>query len=227
MYRLLDAVVCFHRGAADDWRDRSSTTSASTSSLEQGDAWIFRFRFDGTVNGEPFITMRNGVAGFFTAAALAAGKGIVQTALDKKPMPGKRPADWRDLVPCKRCSLTSRTGGSALRAGDLATAFGAEFADLPLLKPMTIPGGMLRLVDRVPLIDPSGGRFGLGFVRAEFDIHPDDWFLTCHFVDDQVMPGTLCTSAACTRCASCSCGWDGSAKRARSSASRCPASIAG
>ena len=56
---------------------------------------------------------------------------------------------------------------------------------------MTIPGGMLRLVDRVPLIDPHGGRFGIGFVRAEFDIHPDDWFLTCHFVDDMVMPGTL------------------------------------
>jgi 3-hydroxymyristoyl/3-hydroxydecanoyl-(acyl carrier protein) dehydratase len=46
-------------------------------------------------------------------------------------------------------------------------------------------------VDRVPLIDPAGGRFGIGFVRAEFDIHPDDWFLTCHFVDDMVMPGTL------------------------------------
>ena len=26
---------------------------------------------------------------------------------------------------------------------------------------------------------------------AEADIHPDDWFLTCHFSDDQVMPGTL------------------------------------
>jgi 3-hydroxymyristoyl/3-hydroxydecanoyl-(acyl carrier protein) dehydratase len=50
---------------------------------------------------------------------------------------------------------------------------------------------MLRLVDRVPLIAPQGGRFGIGFVRAEFDIHPDDWFLTCHFVDDMVMPGTL------------------------------------
>ena len=26
---------------------------------------------------------------------------------------------------------------------------------------------------------------------AEADIRPDDWFLTCHFSDDQVMPGTL------------------------------------
>ena len=56
---------------------------------------------------------------------------------------------------------------------------------------MKLPGGMLRLLDRVPALDPAGGRFGLGFVRAEYDVRPDDWFLTCHFVDDQVMPGTL------------------------------------
>ena len=49
----------------------------------------------------------------------------------------------------------------------------------------------MRLVDRVVRLDPTGGRFGIGQVRAEADIHPDDWFLTCHFVDDQVMPGTL------------------------------------
>ena len=40
-------------------------------------------------------------------------------------------------------------------------------------------------------LDPRGGRFGLGMIRAEADIHPDDWFLTCHFVDDMTMPGTL------------------------------------
>jgi 3-hydroxymyristoyl/3-hydroxydecanoyl-(acyl carrier protein) dehydratase len=47
------------------------------------------------------------------------------------------------------------------------------------------------LLDRVPHIDLRGGRFGLGLIRGELDIHPDDWFLTCHFVDDPVMPGTL------------------------------------
>ena len=50
---------------------------------------------------------------------------------------------------------------------------------------------MLKLVDRVTMLDPEGGRFGVGLIRAEADIHPDDWFLTCHFVDDMVMPGTL------------------------------------
>ena len=28
-------------------------------------------------------------------------------------------------------------------------------------------------------------------IRAEADIHPGDWFMVCHFVDDHVMPGTL------------------------------------
>ncbi|HVS34459.1 MAG TPA: hypothetical protein VMS17_02690, partial [Gemmataceae bacterium] len=35
------------------------------------------------------------------------------------------------------------------------------------------------------------GRFGIGQIRAEADVDPAAWFLTCHFVDDQVMPGTL------------------------------------
>ena len=49
----------------------------------------------------------------------------------------------------------------------------------------------MRLVDRVPAFDPEGGRYGLGIIRAEADIDPEAWFLTCHFMDDMVMPGTL------------------------------------
>jgi 3-hydroxymyristoyl/3-hydroxydecanoyl-(acyl carrier protein) dehydratase len=49
----------------------------------------------------------------------------------------------------------------------------------------------MKLVDRVTHLDPRGGRFGVGLIRAEADVRPDAWFLTCHFVDDMVMPGTL------------------------------------
>ena len=189
VYRLLDAVVSFHRPLPkvgetvvyDIHIDRF---------VKQGDSWLFHFWFDGTVNGEKFITMRSGVAGFFTAEALAAGKGVVQTTLDKREQPGKKPDDWRDLVPLEPSALDA-SQVDALRAGDLVRAFGAHFARLNVARPATIPGGKLRLVDRVPLIDPRGGRFGIGFVRAEFDIDPKAWFLTCHFVDDMVMPGTL------------------------------------
>jgi acyl transferase domain-containing protein/3-hydroxymyristoyl/3-hydroxydecanoyl-(acyl carrier protein) dehydratase len=189
VYRLLDAVVSFHRGLPRVG-EAATYDIRIDEFVNQGGSWLFRFRFDGTVNGEPFITMRNGVAGFFTAEALAAGKGIVQTTLDRQQLPGKKPADWTDLVAQEVCSLDAEQV-EALRAGNLVGAFGPPFAAARLARPMPLPGEMLRLVDRIPLLDPAGGRFGIGFVRGEFDIHPTDWFLTCHFVDDRVMPGTL------------------------------------
>ena len=189
VYRLIDAVVTFHRGLP-----RVGETIKYDIHIDefipQGDAWLFRFRFESTVNGEPLLSMASGVAGFFTAEALASGRGIVHTKLDRQPMPGTKPTDWEELVPVTGCSL-GPTEVAALRRGDLEGAFGPDFAAVNLRSPMKLPGGMLRLLDRVPVIDPAGGRFGIGFVRAEYDVHPDDWFLTCHFVDDQVMPGTL------------------------------------
>jgi 3-oxoacyl-(acyl-carrier-protein) synthase/3-hydroxymyristoyl/3-hydroxydecanoyl-(acyl carrier protein) dehydratase len=189
VYRLLDAVVTFHRGLPQVG-ETIRYDIAIDEFVQQGGAWLFRFRFDGTIGGQPYITMRHGTAGFFTPAALAAGKGIVQTALDRQARPGKRPADWRELAPLEPASLDEQQL-SALRRGELAAAFGPAFADLGLRHPRTLPDGPLRLLDRVPHIDLRGGRFGLGLIRGELDIHPDDWFLTCHFVDDPVMPGTL------------------------------------
>jgi len=189
VYRLIDAVVTFHR-ALPKVGDTILYDIHIDQFVKQAGSWLFRFRFESTVNGEPLLSMTHGVAGFFTNEVLNGGQGIVHTKLDKMPMPGKKPADWRDLVPLASGSLGTREV-DALRRGDLATAFGPDFGRANLKSPMKLPGGMLRLVDRFPLLDPKGGRFGLGFVRAEYDIHPQDWFLTCHFVDDQVMPGTL------------------------------------
>ncbi|NUN52471.1 MAG: type I polyketide synthase, partial [Planctomycetaceae bacterium] len=73
----------------------------------------------------------------------------------------------------------------------LAAAFGPPFDGLPLREPARLPGGRMALVHRITECDPRGGPEGLGFVRGEADVRPDDWFLTCHFTDDRVMPGTL------------------------------------
>jgi acyl transferase domain-containing protein/3-hydroxymyristoyl/3-hydroxydecanoyl-(acyl carrier protein) dehydratase len=189
VYRLLDAVVIFHRGLPEAGAVIHYDIRIERF-FRQGDTHLFRFSFEGTVNGEPLLTMRDGCAGFFTAAELAAGRGVVQTELDRRPRPGIRPDDWRDLVPMQPESY-DEARIEALRRGDLADCFGPIFANLPLRQPATLPGGRMRLVHRVPSLDPRGGRFGLGQIRAEADIHPDDWFLTCHFVDDRVMPGTL------------------------------------
>jgi acyl transferase domain-containing protein/3-hydroxymyristoyl/3-hydroxydecanoyl-(acyl carrier protein) dehydratase len=189
MYRLLDARVRFHRGlpAAGEVIRYDIRIDHF---FRQGDAWLFRFGFEATVNGAPLLTMTEGCAGFFSNEALAAGKGVVRTALDSQPMPGKRAADWEEFT---HGALESYSGAQldALRAGDLAGCFGVAFAGLPLARPHTLPGGRMQLVHRIARLDPGGGRFGLGLIVGEADIRPDDWFLTCHFVDDRVMPGTL------------------------------------
>ncbi|MGK2906239.1 MAG: beta-ketoacyl synthase N-terminal-like domain-containing protein, partial [Desulfuromonadales bacterium] len=189
VYRLLDAVVTFHRGLPVPG-DVIRYDIRIEHFFRQGQTYLFRFNFEGTVNGEPLLSMQNGCAGFFSEQELAAGKGVVHTRLDLLPQPGVRPDDWRDLAPMAVESY-DEAQVNALYAGDLGSAFGAAFSRLDLAKPYTLPGGYLKLVDRVIELDPQGGRYGLGQIRAEMDIHADDWFLTCHFCDDNVMPGTL------------------------------------
>jgi len=200
-YRLLDAVVTFHRELPQPGRMIHYDIRINHF-FRQGQTYLFRFEFDATVDGQPLLTMREGCAGFFTEAELASGKGIVHTALDRAPRPGKRPADWIDPVP-----LTTEQYSDdqllALRRGDLAGCFGPAFSHLPLANPVTLPGlvglsanapegrSKMWLVDRILKLDPTAGKFGMGMILGELDIRPDDWFLTCHFCDDQVMPGTL------------------------------------
>jgi len=193
VYRLLDATVTFHRGlpVADEMIRYDIRI---TSFFRQGKTVLFRFQFDATVKSEPLLTMRDGCAGFFTAEELAAGKGIVPRGLDIRSRqttgvddPSGAPAP---LVPMSPTTLDERQV-DALRHGDLTTAFGSPFERLTLNNPLALPLGRMALVHRVVTLDPTGGSFQAGLIRAEADIHPDDWFMVCHFVDDRVMPGTL------------------------------------
>lgn len=188
-YRLLDAEVTFHAplpGAGSCIRYDIQILEF----FKQGDTYLFRFQFDATVNGELLLTMRKGIAGFFTQRELDAGQGVVMTTMDKQQKSGVCPQGWQPPLPMSEASY-SEEQLQALRNGDLAACFGVEFADLPLAQPATIPDGRMRLVHRITALLPRGGRFGLGQITGEADIHPDDWFLTCHFCDDMVMPGTL------------------------------------
>ncbi|MBT7950483.1 MAG: hypothetical protein HN764_02555 [Gammaproteobacteria bacterium] len=189
VYRLLDAEVCFH-GPLPHAGQIINYDIHIDNFFRQGDTWLFRFGFDGTVNGQPLITMRNGCAGFFTQAELDAGRGIVRTSLETRSVAGKRADDWSYPVAINKESYNDEQI-NALRKGDLASCFGTAFENLSLTNPAGLPGGKMTLVHRILSLEPEGGRFGLGIITGEADIHPDDWFLTCHFVDDQVMPGTL------------------------------------
>ena len=188
-YRLLDATVTFHRGLPLPGEVIRYDIRIEKF-IRQGATWLFFFQFDGTIDGQPLITMRNGCAGFFTEEEVRRSGGIILTAEDSRPLPGKVPDDWQPPVPMVR-EAYDEAGLEALRQGDLEACFGPAFKDLRLPANLRLPGGQMALIHRVLSLDPAGGRYGLGAIRAEADIHPNDWFLTCHFVDDMVMPGTL------------------------------------
>ena len=63
-YRLLDARVTFHRGLP-----RSGEVVRYDITIDkfvrQGDVYLFFFRFDGTIDGQPVLSMRGGMRGVF------------------------------------------------------------------------------------------------------------------------------------------------------------------
>jgi beta-hydroxyacyl-ACP dehydratase FabA len=61
--------------------------------------------------------------------------------------------------------------------------FGPGNAQLPL-PPML-------MVHRITEISETGGSFDKGYIRAEFDVKPDDWYFPCHFIGNPIMPGCL------------------------------------
>ena len=189
VYRLLDATVTFHRGLPVA-HEVICYDIRITSFFRQGKTILFRFQFDATLAGEPLLTMRDGCAGFFTAEELSAGKGIVPRGLDIRSRQSTGADSAAPLVPMSSTTLDERQV-DAHRHGDLAAAFGSPFDRLRLDDPLTLPEGRMALVHRVVALDPTGGFFKAGLIRAEADIHPGDWFMVCHFVDDRVMPGTL------------------------------------
>lgn len=199
VYRLLDAQIVFHRDLPtvgetiryDIHIDRF---------IRQGETWMFFFHFEGFIGDQHLISMTDGCAGFFSIGQLESGKGIVSIPEGIVPprrlgLDGNPTRAFTSIVPMAVESY-SDAQLDALRQGELEVAFGAAFAGIQLAPSLRLPGGTsrdlrMRLVDRILNLDPVGGRFGLGMILGEADIAPDAWFLTCHFSDDPVMPGTL------------------------------------
>ena len=189
VYRLLDAKITFH-GSLPEAGQTIHYDIRIEEFFRQDDTRLFRFNFEGTTNGRPLLTMKQGCAGFFTQQELDAGKGIVLTNIEKQKVQGVFTDNWKQLVAMQVESYNDEQL-AALRRGDLAGCFGEAFKNIKLTNPVGLPDGRMTLVHRILKLDPTAGRFGIGQITGEADIHPDDWFLTCHFVDDRVMPGTL------------------------------------
>jgi 3-hydroxymyristoyl/3-hydroxydecanoyl-(acyl carrier protein) dehydratase len=124
---------------------------------------IQKFTFDMMLDGESFYA-GSSTFGYFTLQALSS-----QAGLDM----GKPPAKWHEANAANLLQMPGNRGTSS--ANDSY---------------MKLPSRQLAFLDGI-IMDVHGGKYGQGYIYATNDVHPSDWFFTCHFHDDPVMPGSL------------------------------------
>ncbi|WP_437735121.1 beta-ketoacyl synthase N-terminal-like domain-containing protein [Sorangium sp. So ce1335] len=138
------------------------TTSQLTSISRSSGMIILAFRVECSVGGARVYDLET-VFGFFPKAALATQVGLPPKPEELAAL--EAPSDFEvDLRarPARYC------GGK-----------------LGLARPS------LLMIDRIDGLWPSGGRKGLGRVRAQRDVHASEWFFKAHFHGDPVQPGSL------------------------------------
>ncbi len=188
VYRLLGCDLISH-GELPQPGDTLTYDIHVDGHANQGDVRLFFFHYDCHVNGKLLVTVRNGQAGFFTEAELAASAGILWKASEATPTEGAR------LDPPTAICTRDRFSAKDLDAfvlGQARACFGPGFerAETHTRTP-AIQGGRMRLVDEVTHFDRAGGPWGRGYLRARLALKPDHWFFAGHFKNDPCMPGTL------------------------------------
>jgi 3-hydroxymyristoyl/3-hydroxydecanoyl-(acyl carrier protein) dehydratase/1-acyl-sn-glycerol-3-phosphate acyltransferase len=187
VYRLLGSEITFHASPA-----RPGETLFFDIEVErharQGDVRLFFFRSECRVGSERRISVRNGQAGFFSDEELASSGGVLWDA--ETAVPREEAQD-----PPALATIRERFGPDEVRAfaeARVRDCFGEAYALAEThVRTPRIPAGDMQLFDEVTRLDPRGGPWGRGYMRAVRRISPDDWFFEGHFKDDPCMPGTL------------------------------------
>ncbi|MFG2176013.1 beta-ketoacyl synthase N-terminal-like domain-containing protein [Streptomyces niveus] len=133
-----------------------------------GDVIIESFEVRCTADGVPVFELST-VFGYFPPSAFAHQQGLTASPEDRARLD----------EPCDRVT-------------DLTTRPARYCAGEPRL-----PGPMLLMLDRITGYWPDGGGAGLGRLRSEKDVVPDEWFFRAHFFQDPVQPGSLGVEAMC------------------------------
>ena len=188
VYRLLGCELTYHGDLprADDTLHFDIVLDGHAA---QGDVRLMFFHYDCVNAGRAQLSVRGGQAGFFTDAELAASAGCLWSPESQAIVEAPRldpPA-----VACTRRALP-RAALEAFAAGDAAACFGEGFALARThTRTPSIHAGRMLLLDRVTELAIDGGPWRRGYLRAELDIHPEQWFFAGHFKNDPCMPGTL------------------------------------
>ncbi len=188
VYRLLGCELTYHGDLprADETLHFDIVLDGHAA---QGDVRLMFFHYDCDNAGRAQLSVRGGQAGFFTDAELAASAGCLWSPESQAIVDTPRldpPA-----VECTRRALP-REALEAFAAGDAAACFGAGF-ELARTHTRTpaIHAGRMLLLDRITELAIDGGPWRRGYLRAELEIHPEQWFFAGHFKNDPCMPGTL------------------------------------
>ena len=188
VYRLLGCDLTYHAGLPRPG-DTLKYDIHIDGHANQGDVRLFFFHYDGRIDGQRRISVRNGQAGFFTDQELKDSGGILWS-----PETGEHSTTAR-LDPPRVSPSQSAFGPGQLAAyyeGRLADCFGRGYEPLHTHTRTPLGGKpALRLLDEVTHCDARGGPWGRGYLRAVTKISPDDWFFEGHFHNDPCMPGTL------------------------------------
>jgi 3-hydroxymyristoyl/3-hydroxydecanoyl-(acyl carrier protein) dehydratase len=157
-----------------DFRGKTITNkSVLVSSVAYGETILQRYTFELSIDGHLFYK-GNSSFGFFTAKALAA-----QNGLDKG---GEVPA-WY---------ITEQLKATDYMRVKLDSLYGKmKLYKAPEAKPhYRLAGDQLNLLHEL-IIAKDKGQFGKGYIHATKFVKTYDWFFTCHFYQDPVMPGSL------------------------------------
>ncbi len=190
VYRLLDCTLTF----VDDLPFEGQTLRydiSINSFVKNADNLLFFFSYRCYVEDRLVLKMDGGCAGFFTDEQLEEGNGVVYT---DKELEAKRTAPKRHFTPLLKTKKTSfnKEDLRHLINGDMEKCFEDESYYANGRNPsLCLPPEKILMIDRITSVDLTGGAYGLGYIVAEKDLHPDDWYFPCHFRDDEVLAGSL------------------------------------
>lgn len=128
--------------------------------------------------------------GFFSHEELVGARGILWDPLKNRDRIALDGPVLAPVVFCERRAF-EKEQLVALSKGRLSHCFGPQFEVSDHHRPARLPGDRLLFLDRVANVNLGGGPWGRGYLRAEADVDPDEWFFKVHFKNDPVMPGTF------------------------------------
>lgn len=191
VYRLLGCELCYH-GDMPAVGDSLRYEIHLDRHIEHNDTRLFFFHSDcfDVETGRKVLTVRNGQAGFFTDEELSKPGGIIWDAEKELADDKQRPLVRHQLSSGEQIFAEDQI--QLFSEGKIWECFGRGYErGASHHQSPGIPAGKMLLFDRVTRCDTKGGPLNRGYLRAEFDISPDQWFFEGHFKDDPCMPGTM------------------------------------